>query len=92
MCLKLFETCLKRCCLDGVWKAVEGINQCLKHNPVLHLSTTHISMTAEVNSYEKIPAPFGHFAVKSPGKMRSLKSSVLCFKLIILIIIINIIV
>ena len=50
---------------------------------MLHLSTTHVIMTAEVqgfvNSHEKVAARFGHFAVKSPGKMRTLKSSVLCF-------------
>ena len=58
---------------------MEGIYQYLKHNPVLHLSTIHIIMTAEVNSYEKIAAPFGLFAVEIPGKMPSLKPSVLCF-------------
>ena len=31
------------------------------------------------NSYEKVAVPFGHFSVESPGKMQSLKSSVLCF-------------
>ena len=32
------------------------------------------------NSCEKVAAPFGYFSVESPGKMPSLKSSVLCFR------------
>ena len=37
---------------------MEGIDQFLKHNPVLHLSTTHVIMTASANSHEKVAACF----------------------------------
>ena len=52
----MFETLL----FGWSLKTVEGICQCLKNNTVLHLSTTQIIMTAEVNSHEKVAAPFGH--------------------------------
>jgi len=56
---------LKRCCMDGIiiLSAVEGIDQVLKHNPVLHQSmlNSHYHDCMSVNSYEKVAAPSGRF-------------------------------
>ena len=43
----MYKTCLKRCCLDGVCSGRYLLLFELKHNPVFHLSTNHIIMTAE---------------------------------------------
>lgn len=64
---------LKRCCMDGIWSAVEGIDQVLKHNPVLHLSMLN-------SHYHDC---MSKFPWKGCCTFRaiSLKSCVLCFAL-----------
>ena len=42
---------------------MEGIYHFLKNNLVFPLSTTHVIMTAEINSYEKVTASSWHFAI-----------------------------
>ena len=71
----MFETLLFGWSLNSV----EGVYQSLKNNPVLHLSTTHIIMTAEVNSYEKGRCTFGHF--RENAIVEIIYALFLCFQL-----------